>query len=138
MGLYLAVFDGDNEIDGIEVGSYKDFGLLRDQVTANLENGKPGTQFPTLILHSDCDGSWTPSECESLLIELSIIAREFKIRPALPQSTNTWQADLMKTLGLKPATLFDSFIDVDGEPILERLPRLAMTALEFKRDILFQ
>jgi len=52
MGLYLCVFDGEEELDGVEVGFYADFGTFRNAVVRHLENGKAGSRFPTLIHHS--------------------------------------------------------------------------------------
>jgi hypothetical protein len=55
MGLYLCVFQGDEELDGVDVGSYGDFNHFRS-VVAGLEDGPPGSKYPTLILHPDSDG----------------------------------------------------------------------------------
>ena len=70
MGLYLTIFAGDEELDGVEVGAYADFSAFRDAVVSNLEAGNAGDRFPTLILHSDCDGEWSPDEAAKLEIEL--------------------------------------------------------------------
>jgi hypothetical protein len=53
MGLYLAVFDGDDEVDGVEAGPYADYNALRDYIVDVLENGRAGSRFPTLVMHSD-------------------------------------------------------------------------------------
>ena len=37
MGLYLCVFDNDDELEGVEVGSYSDFDFFRSTVTELLE-----------------------------------------------------------------------------------------------------
>jgi len=61
MGLYLAVFDDEDELDGVEVGL---IGLQQfSKCDSKNENWKMGggSQFPTLILHSDCDGNGRPS-----------------------------------------------------------------------------
>ena len=74
MGLYLCVFDDDdNELDGVEVGSYADFNFFRDAVVATVENGNAGTVCPVLNTHSDNDGEWTNEEARHLLTELSQI-----------------------------------------------------------------
>jgi hypothetical protein len=70
MGLYLCVFEGDEEVDGVEVGPYADFDKFRDCVVRALEGSSPGWKFPTLILHSDCDGEWSPREAAKLEKEL--------------------------------------------------------------------
>ncbi len=137
MGLYLCIFDGDEEIDGVEVGKYADFGLLRDTVRNTLEAGLAGSRFPTLMLHSDCDGSWSPLEAASLERELHTISEEFKRLPAAPLPTG-WQIAVAKTFGLVPANLADCFFDVDGEPLLERLSALCRRSMQLNLSILFQ
>jgi hypothetical protein len=77
MGLYLALFDGGDELDGVEVGSYSDFGAFRDAVVAHLEEGVTGSRCPTLIMHSDSDGQWTPAEAADLERELQTIRTRF-------------------------------------------------------------
>ena len=136
MGLYLCVFD-DDELDGVDVGSYSDFDFFRSSVTDLLEEGVAGSKFPTLIIHSDSDGEWLLSECETLKLELTTIAKELERLPAV-QFRAEWQQQVAKTLGLKPASLYESFIDVDGEPLIERLQQLCDLAIERKSSILFQ
>jgi hypothetical protein len=137
MGLYLCVFDGDDERDGVEIGSYADFAYFRDTVTDRLEGGDAGSKYPCLILHADSDGEWSPSECRALREELSEIARQFKELPGIAFNAE-WQRQVGKALGFKPSCLYDSFIDVDGEPLLERLQRLCDTAVQLSQPILFQ
>ena len=137
MGLYLCIFDGDTEIDGIEVGSYADYGYLLDTVTRVLEAGIPGSKYPTLILHSDSDGLWTVDECRRLHEELCEMSEAFKKLPPV-EFHSDWQRDVAKSIGLLPQTLYDCFIDVDGEPLLERMINLCKLALEVQRPILFQ
>lgn len=137
MGLYLCVFDDDDELDGVEVGSYSDFDFFRRSVTELLEGGVAGSRFPTLIIHSDSDGEWSLTECESLRQELMTIASEFQQLPGIPFRVD-WQQQVGKLLGLKPASLYESFIDVDGERLLERLIRLCDVATERAMPILFQ
>ncbi|HEV3418167.1 MAG TPA: Imm70 family immunity protein, partial [Pirellulales bacterium] len=77
MGLYFCVFDDDEELDGVEVGGYDDFNSFRSAVTGHLEKGRRGSSFPTLILHSDCDGEWTAELCGNLANELQSIKGAF-------------------------------------------------------------
>jgi hypothetical protein len=137
MGLYLCVFDDDDELEGVEVGSYSDFGYFRDMVTERLEDGLTGREFPILNLHSDCDGEWSPAECERLREELMTIAQEFKRLPPV-HFRDGWQQQTGELLDLKPTSLFESFIDVDGEPLLDRLVRLCDVAIEEQLPIVFQ
>lgn len=137
MGLYLSVFNDDEEIEGVEVGSYSDFDFFRSTVTDLLENGQTGSRFPTLILHSDCDGEWCPEDCKKLVKELAIISNALKDLPAV-EFHSGWQKDVAKSVGLKPANLHDCFIDVDGEPLLERMRKLGEIAIENEKAILFQ
>lgn len=138
MGLYLAVFDGDEELEGVEVGSYADFGLFRDAVADNLEQGAIGSRFPTLMLHSDCDGSWSPEEAARLQVELRQIADEFRRLPPLELKPGSWQVEVVRGLGIKATNLYEAFIDVDGEPLIERLAQLAEVSRRSGREILFQ
>ncbi|MBP1859709.1 Imm70 family immunity protein [Rhizobium herbae] len=132
MGLYLAIFDGDEELDGVEVGAYSDFAVFRDAVVNLVEAGLAGSRCPTLINHSDCDGQWTPNEAIRLEIELLAISERFRQLPAQPLD-GEWKPKIAKMFGLMPANLYDCFFDVDGEPLLERL--LALTKLSEKRNL---
>ncbi len=137
MGLYLCVFDGDEEIDGVEVGSYADFNAFRDFIVRQLEHGTPGYRFPTLIIHSDCDGEWTLEECEKLHVELGMVMMELKQQSPAPLNSE-WQARVVASIGLKAQNAFESFIDVAGEFLLERLIGLADVAIRRRMPILFQ
>jgi len=137
VGLYLCVFEEDDELDGVEVGTYADFGFFRECVAKEMEDGRIGSKYPTLMLHSDCDGVWAPSECEKLKAELRDVSERFKQLPPVPFQAE-WQKQVASLLGLKPKRLFDSFIDIDGEPLLERLEKLCDVAIENDQPILFQ
>jgi hypothetical protein len=137
MGLYLCVFDGDEEVDGVEVGSYGDFGTFRDTVRDILEEGTSGSRFPILMKHSDCDGTWSPVEAEQLQVELATIAQEFARHPPIPLHDG-WKKSVARTLGLSPVNLLDCFFDVDGEPLLDRLRGLCMYSIQRGLPILFQ
>jgi hypothetical protein len=137
MGLYLCIFDGDEEIDGLEIGSYGDYGALIKQVVEKLESGKAGTRFPTLVLHSDCDGIWTPKECGALERELLLIIEGFQKLPAAAFNS-PWQAEIAKQTGHHPQNLHESFIDVDGKLVLNRLLELSRTAQRKNQPIIFQ
>lgn len=138
MGLYLAVFDGEEELEGVDVGSYADFGRFREAVTAHLEGGVPGLHFPTLILHSDCDGSWSLEEAPRLASELGQIAEAFSTLPPIEHAMGTWQSEVLGQMALRPTSLHESFFDVDGEPLIERLIGLAHVSIDHHRPILFQ
>jgi Immunity protein 70 len=131
VGLYLCVFSSeaaDDEVDGVEVGSYDDFHSLRATVAQGLENGQWGSRFPVLMSHPDSDGEWSPAEATALAGELEIIGTEFAALPARNFATGSWQEGVAGSLGLAPKTLRECFIDVDGELLLERLRELALTA----------
>lgn len=137
MSLYLCVFDNEEELEGVEVGSYEDFGFFRDIVCNILENGKRGSKFPILMLHSDSDGAWTEDEVELLEKELRLISEAFRKEDQM-EFHSDWQKDLEKSLGLKRCCLYDCFIDVDGEPLLDRLLDLCGVTKGKKLPILFQ
>jgi hypothetical protein len=137
MSLYLCLFVSGAEADGVDAGSYGDFNRLRRYIAGELEDGAPGSRFPILVLHSDCEGEWSPEDCAGLRDELAGIIEAMKERPA----TNLlpgWQAALAKTLGLEPCNALESFIDADGEPLLLRLLELVEAALSAGEPILFQ
>ena len=137
MGLYLCIFDGDEDVDGVEVGAYADYNALRDYVVRELEAGNAGARFPTFVLHSDCDGEWSVVECQRLHGELAEIVEALKERPAIDFASE-WPKRVSKSIGLQPKNAFESFIDVDGEFLLERLQSLAQNAIERRLPILFQ
>jgi hypothetical protein len=137
MGLYLCVFDGDEDVEGVEVGSYADFEHFRHTVTSLLEANVQGSRYPTLILHSNCDGEWTPAECISLIGELRDIEEHFRRLPVANYSSD-WQRELANDLGLQPQSLYDSFIDVDGVPLLQRIRELCELSIDRNAAVLFQ
>lgn len=133
MSLYLCVFDEDgNDLDGVDCGLYADFGAFRDAVHRHLETGEWGCRFPTLMLHSDCEGVWSPDELSLLLDELKEIDSSFKRLP-VQDFNSDWQEDLAKRMGWKPRNLAECFIDVDCEPLLERL--LSICKFGIKRGL---
>lgn len=137
MGLYLCIFDGDDELEGVEVGAYADFESFRSTVTSVLEGGVAGAKYPSLILHSDCCGEWSQTECKVLKQELRSISEAFRQLPPVEFHAD-WQLQVGKLLGLQPSSLYDSFIDVDGEPLLERLEGLCNVAIQNGQPILLQ
>ena len=137
MGLYLCIFDGDEEIDGLEVGSYADYNNLRDYVVREFEEGQAGSRFPTFVMHSDSDGEWSVAECYQLREELSAVVEAMKGCPPVGFSSE-WQRAVAKSVGLVPQNAFESFIDVDGEFLLERLQELVEKAITKQLPILFQ
>lgn len=137
MGLYLCIFDADEEVDGVEVGRYADFNSLRDYVARELEAGSRGARFPTLMLHSDSDGEWSVADCEKLIPELRDIIAQLQGRPPV-DFVSDWQQHVARSVGLVPKSAFESFIDVDGQFVLERMLHLASVALERELPILFQ
>lgn len=139
MGLYLCVFAAggrDEELEGVEVGSYDDFDRFRGAVH-ELEPGEWGSRFPVLMLHEDSDGAWSPDEAIALELELLTIASEFESLAPQPFPVG-WQAEVAKHFGVVPKSLRDCFIDIDAEPLLDRLVELAGLAGREKLPILFQ
>jgi hypothetical protein len=137
VGLYLCVFDGEDEIDGVEVGPYADFGALRDYVVRELEGGRAGTRFPMFILHSDCDGKWSVEDATKLQAEMEEIISSMKARKPMP-FVSEWQSRVARNIGLAPKSALECFVDVDGEFVLIRIHNLVKVALERRLPILFQ
>jgi len=115
VSLYLCIFAGSQEAAGVEVGSYADFNRFRQHIAAQLESGTPGERFPSLLLHSDCEGEWTVTDCQRLREELAVLRAEMAADPALA-----------------------SFRDVEEEILVERLAWLVEAALALRLPILFQ
>ncbi|MPS29662.1 MAG: hypothetical protein E2576_07195 [Alcaligenaceae bacterium] len=137
MGLYLAIFDGEEELDGVEVGSYADFGTFRSAVATHVEQGVAGSRCPTLMEHSDCDGQWSSEEAALLQAELSMVAESFLELPPEPLGDD-WKPEVARLFGLRPNSLYDCFFDVDGEPLVDRLMGLAQLSMQRNLPILFQ
>ena len=138
MGLYLAIFDYDeNELDGVEVGLYADFKTFREAVAGSLENGVYGSRFPTLMLHTDCDGQWSPREAAALEKELKEIGARFRELPPIPLSSD-WKNQVAETFSIQIQSLYDCFFDVDGEPLIDRLIGLSQLSQAKSLPILFQ
>jgi len=137
MGLYLCIFDGDEEVEGVEVGPYSDFNAFRDCIVREIENGNAGSKFPLIVLHSDSDGQWSPVEARQLEIELSSIREKFRRRPPI-KILSEWQKQIVKDHALQLECLYDCFIDVDGEPLLDRLIDLARLSYHSNLPIIFQ
>ena len=140
MGLYLCVFESDEEdveIDGVEVGGYDDFQTFRLAVSEYLETGGWGSRFPVLMTHSDSNGIWTPDEAHALEIELRTIADEMHRLPAV-EPPQGWQQETARERQLRPVTLDQTFFDIDGEPLLDRLVGLTRAAVRAQQPIWFQ
>jgi hypothetical protein len=137
MSLYLCVYAGDREVEGVEVGPYADFNGLRLAIVRELEGGVTGSRFPVLMAHSDCDGEWPLEACGRLRDELAAIAAAMKALP--PRDwVSEWQRAAALQAGVRPRNAFESFVDVDGRFLLERLAELVEAALAEEAPILFQ
>jgi hypothetical protein len=139
MGLYLCVFAGDDddeELDGVEVGGYDDFGEFRDLITRLLENGIWASRFPVLMNHPDSAGEWGPAQASQLQRELTVIRTELAAMAA-PAYPDGWQAKVARQLGHQPGNYSAYFIDIDGEPLLNRLMDLAGLSVQTGRPITF-
>jgi hypothetical protein len=137
MGLYLCIFDGGEDVAGLDAAAYGDWALFINAVIAHVEGGQRGSRVPVLTLHSDCDGEWSPAECVELVRALDEIERIFRKLPPEPPRDG-WRAEVAKEEGLRFETLYDCFFDVDGENLIERLRGLAKLAQSLDRPIAFQ
>jgi hypothetical protein len=137
MGLYLVIFDGQNEIGGVEVDDYSDFALFRNTVLDRLEANGLGTRVPTRMLHSDCSGEWTPDESRKLTAELEEIAAGCKELPPAEFAPG-WQKSVAKARGIEPRNLYECFFDPAGKPLVDRLISLARLSSERHLPILFR
>ena len=137
MGLYLAIFDDEKELDGVEVGSYSDYDRFIQSVVEGVESGEKGSVCPILVLHHDSDGEWTSQEAHSLYKELQEIKERMVLMPPIKPGSD-WVAQVMDEVNLKPSNAYESFIDIDGELLVDRLIDLANLSIETNLPILFQ
>jgi hypothetical protein len=124
MGLYLCVFEGDEELDGLEIGSYADFNFLRDTIIAVVEDGRFATRCPVFVTHSDSDGEWTPEQASQLLAELDFVEKRFSNAPPVGFNSE-WKKGVARAYGIAPQCLLDCFFDVDGEAGCPLIPGCA-------------
>jgi hypothetical protein len=137
MGLYLCLWGDSDELDGVDVGSYADYGRFVEAVVRHAEQGNRGSRCPLISIHSDSDGEWSPSDCAQLAKNLEELQRTFSSLPPAPIPEG-WQSQVAKTFGIKPESLEDCFFDVDGEPLITRLIGLCRLAIHHQKSILFQ
>jgi hypothetical protein len=107
-----------------------------DFIAENLEGGQWGSRFPTLMMHSDCDGEWSPEECITLKQELTIIGGEMRSLPVVP-FCSSWQQQVADEFALRQQSAVDCFINVDGELLVDAIGRLADLAIARRRPITF-
>jgi len=119
------------------VVSYDDFYTLRTTVCERLKRGTWGSRYPTLMGHSDSHGVWSPEDAERLTAELVDVRNAFASLSSMGV-IGEWQAEAAKNLRLIRANLADCFVDVDGEPLLDRLIALARTSVAGSRPIWFE
>ncbi len=137
MGLYLTVFDGDDELDGVEVGTYSDYDVFIQAVIENVENGSKGSVCPILTLHHDSDGEWSSQESQGLRSELLKVRDVLVSMPPISHES-PWVSQTMGECDLKPSNAYESFIDVNGEFLIDRLIDLTDLSIGKGLPILFQ
>ena len=138
MGLYLVVFADDTtdeELLGVEVGTYADFDTFRSAISDAL--GEQASSYPTLLAHPDSGTPWSPADAHRLVEELEQLAEVLAARPAHRHEAGSWQPRAMEVTGLRPRTLWESFVDVDGEVLLTQITRLAALAVGTGRPVEF-
>ncbi|SHG56649.1 Imm70 family immunity protein [Flavobacterium defluvii] len=138
MGLYLAIFKNEEEINGLEVGTYEYFGIFRDCIYEFIENSSNwGDICPTIMNHSDCDGKWESKECVEMMFELKKVKKTFQ-KQAPNKKVIDQKKELIDLYQIKILNLYDCFIDVDGENLIDRLIELCKDAIDNDLDIIFQ
>lgn len=136
MGLYLCVFRGDDELEGVEVGSYDDFERFRN--AARALDRAVFRKFGTLRSNIKPNTVWSPREAVRLARELTALGAELRRLPPRPLPPGSWQEQLASERGLAPASLYDCFFDVDGEPLVERMLGLCRVSAQAREPVLFQ
>ncbi len=92
----------------------------------------------TLKLQKVPMGEWTRGEAAELRQELRTIDRELSALPPVSLPAGEWPESVARTLGQAPASLAQCFIDVDGEPLFDRLQELVDVAIDRDCPIFFQ
>jgi len=136
MGLYLCVFRGDEELSGIDVGSYDDWERFRGE--ARARDGRVFRRYGTLREHVTPTTRWSPRDAARLAGELDHLREALRREPPRPFAPSSWQAELAAERGLAPASLAECFFDVDGVSLFDGLAELCRLAVETRQPILFQ
>ena len=140
MALQLAVRQGDQEIEGFELGSFVDFDRFLNHVVQTLEDGNAGSKFPAVSNGPDRDESegddWSVKYCERLRAELTTLTAAMKAQPPVPFVSGAHKK-AAQSKGLTPGNAYESFINAKGEFLLDGLQRLVNAAVDRKLPILF-
>jgi hypothetical protein len=136
MGLYLCVFRDDEELLGVDVGSYEDFERFRD--AARALDRPVFRRYGALRMNLSPTTHWSPREAAKLATELVHLREALRRLPPRPFPPGSWQAARAAELGLVPASLAECFFDLDGVPLFDRLLELCRVAVETRQPILFQ
>lgn len=131
MSLYLAIFDGDEELTGWVMGHYSDFDYFRQTVARLMK----AADLPLLMTHSDCDGEWPPTDARGLIRELEAIGGRFRNEPPR-EPVGAFEHAAGNRVGSK--SLYDCFHNVDGENLIEALIGLCQESVRLHLPILFQ
>ena len=140
MSLYIAVFsndESDDEVDGVDVGSLEDYNAFRALITAEFRDGEGKRGLPLLLESADNQPGWRAEDVPALLDEIEVVRQAFMSRPAHDFGDGAWQARVLARLGVRPRSLNESVVDVDGEPLLDRLAALARAAIGLQRPVEF-
>ena len=134
MGLYLCIFDDDEEdVAGFDVGHYSDFGCFRDTIMRHISDAE--SRYPVLMQHSDCDGEWPLTALPELKRELDAIAARFRELPP-EEPANAFEHVAHCRTDAK--SLYDCFHNVDEENLFEALRGLCDEAMSLGKPISFQ
>ena len=136
MGLYLCVFRGEEELDGVEVGSYEDFEAFRDE--ARGLDRRLFRRFGTLRVAITPTTAWSPREAARLERELTALGEALRGLPPRPLPAEGWKAEVARQRGIAPVSRYDCFFDLEGDPLVARLLDLCRLATAQRQPILFQ
>jgi len=119
------VLSGDRRVDTVSTESTDDFYYFRDSIHNALEDGEFGSRFPIFLRRFEPD-EWRVEELEPLRRELEAIAEAFRELPPVPLDSH-WESRAAES-GAAHGSLYDVFVDTDGQPLLGRLIDLCRTA----------
>lgn len=139
MSLYLCVLDFsegyENEIKGIEIGSYDYFSCFRECICKYVENNKWGSKCPIIMNHEEGNGFFSPDDCKKVLNELLVIKRVFE--NIIPDNSTLQKVKKYKKIQ-SSMVLRECFTDVDDCDLISQLEMICELSVQKELNVYFQ
>lgn len=124
MKVKLAIVDSNAAEDVTGTNTEDDFFYMKDSISQALEPDW-GARFPHFMKDGYPDQVWQGTELKELVGELEVIVEECREKPPEPLDSN-WQGKMSDDC----KSLYDVFVDTNGQPILGELLRICKKASE--------